>query len=1334
MFSMKTLQESIATDKGCSGNFAKAALVLFALALCLVWTAIPATAQTAGEGSIEGTVVDTTGSVIPRATITITNVATGVSAVQYSSSAGFFDIAPVLPGTYTVQVTAKGFKTLVQDNVVVNALQVRTVSPVLSVGTQAETVTVTGAPPVLDTADATIETTIQNAAYAGLPIQMNGSQQRDPTAFGALTPGAQVGSRLPVIGGTGNYLGQLYLDGMPAETVSQQGDNRLVSLTMSVDSVDQFQVLSSTPPAEYMGAGAENFTMKSGGLQYHGQVSDFLRNTAFDAWSFTNKWATTKNAAGATIYAPKPPEHQNELSISGGGVVPHTGKKLFFFVAYDKYHDRNVVQPSLFTIPSALMTQGNFTELACMFTTPAGNCAGTGTTGTNAATNPPIIYDPSTTSCVGTTCTRQPFQYNGSYNVIPPGDISAIAKAMVSFMPAPTNTSTLVNNYLGGTPKGYDNHLTDWRVDYDLSSNHRISSVGTIGVENYLNNFSTPYLPLPYTGGDLANVYPKNYIVEDAYTITPNVVNQLKLGFTRFFQNIHDSTQNVKQYGIGTMGVTNLPQGQAGQEFPGISFGTTAAFGTVQTTLTGNGNSVATQLTTPNNYALTDNVEWLKGKHALSMGVTFQWQEINNANPATYTGMLQLMFNAYSTANFAGTSLTTGSATAPLGYSYASFLLGAVGGSTANDTSAPSLGLQPVSEEGGRYKVISPYVQDSYKITPKLTLDLGLRWDYLPPYHEVKDHWTFLNPTMTNPLTNSPGLLQFAGSYGGSGVSCGCKTPVQTYWKNWGPRVGLAYQFNSKTVIRAGYAQVFSQGGGVGGRGGAFNGTGQTGFNISAIGPTETGIGAAAGPAYWLNGNSAYLGANANTGLFGPTFSYPAAPAPNVAAQELNTGNYLNGTSYVSASSVAYADPHFSGRAPELELYNFGIERGLTSNLTLAINYVGNESHFLIDSTNTGTGNARGYWTNQVDPKYLAALGSLTDSTGKTPLLNAQATPANVALVQAAVPGAPAPAFFTAAGAASSKATIGQMLTPFPQYSGVSDTWGNVGNFSFNSLQITLDQRLSHGLTYNVNYTFSKNIGDDGPYRDGYNIPAAAISHGTTSFKQDRIDRSWTTISSPNTLHVYGVYALPFGQGGLGANNLLVRWLAGGWQISGIYTFNQGAPIQLTWSGCSGTSCPAQGQNMPDLASGYSGHARINGKYGTGPNGTVACNLGIAPIGSKCTAIPYVDVNGFQAPQDVGTTTPTHVAQYLIGNAPRTAPYGVRNPNNWDLDTGVRRSFPLHFENAEFIFEADCLNTWNNVVFSGPSGAWSAGSAAFGAVTGISNNPRDYQFAGHINF
>ena len=210
---MKTLLKTITTLENRSGAWACVALATFALALCLVWTATPIAAQTAGEGSLEGTVMDNTGAVIPHAAVTITNDATGIKTVSEASSAGFFDIAPVLPGTYTVEVSAKGFKSLVQDNVVIDAMQVRTISPVLTIGAETQTVTVTAAPPVLDTADATIGMIVENSTYTNLPIQMNGNQ-RDPTAFGVLTPGAQSannGGRLPIIGGTGSYLGQLYV-------------------------------------------------------------------------------------------------------------------------------------------------------------------------------------------------------------------------------------------------------------------------------------------------------------------------------------------------------------------------------------------------------------------------------------------------------------------------------------------------------------------------------------------------------------------------------------------------------------------------------------------------------------------------------------------------------------------------------------------------------------------------------------------------------------------------------------------------------------------------------------------------------------------------------------------------------------------------------------------------------------------------------------------------------------------------------------------------------------------------------------------------------------------
>ncbi|MDR3753171.1 MAG: carboxypeptidase regulatory-like domain-containing protein, partial [Terracidiphilus sp.] len=1158
---------------------------------------------------------------------------------------------------------------------------------------------------------------------------------------GSLTPGAQGGTRLPIVGGTGDYLGQLYIDGMPATTVNQQGDNRVVSLSMSIEAVDQFQVLTSTPPAEYMGAGAENFTMKSGGLKWHGQVLDFVRNTVFDTWGFTSKAAQVQTLTGPK-QAPQPIEHQNELSLSVGGVVPFTHKKLFVFVAYDKYHIRTGANPALYSIPTQPMLSGDFTELQPVTSAnpSGGNVGAGGHTGTGAD-NPPFLFDPTTNSCVGSVCTRQPFQGMkggvATNNVIPAGMLSPQAKAMAAFMPKPSTPTSLYNNYLGGLPGGYDDRLYDWRADFDLNSRQRISTVGVNGARIYLTNFSTQ-MPLPYVAGTYAKIYPQAYIVEHVFTITPNLVNQLKYSFTRFIQPQINATDGPSAYTPSAFGITNTPVGQGSREFPGANFGTTTAFGTAYTAWTSNGSATATQQVNPNTYAILDNVEYVKGKHSFTFGMSYMWEEINSALPIGYSTELYLSYNAFSTANFVAGSnaLSTGGATTPSGFAFASYMLGAIGGSTTNSVAsltAPSFSVYPLSETGGRYHPIAPYFSDSYKLTPKLTVDYGLRWDYLPPFHEVKDRWTFFNPNLTNPLTQSQGMLQFAGNYGGPGVSCGCRTPVKTYWKNFGPRVGFAYELTPKTVIRSGFAVVFSQAGGVGGRGGNATGTGQVGFNPTAAGPVESGTGSTAGPSYWLNNSSGFPTAFQNTGIFsagGVGYTYPTANAPGVAAQETNTGDYLSGTKVVSPSSVSYADPYYSGRAPQIILWNFGLERSITPDLTLGVNYAGNESHFIVNAGLSGSTPARGYWSHLLDPKYLAVLGSVKDSTGTKAILAAPATAANAAIVTSYFPLAPTPTFITtAATAASGAPTIQQMLTPFPQYSGMSDTWGNVGNFSYHSFQVVLNQRMHNGLTFNVNYTYSKNLGDDQTFRSGYDIPAGAISGGTTGFKQDRMDRSLTAISRPHLIHAYGVYQLPFGKGKIGNDNMLVRWVAGGWQFSGIYTYQSGTPLAVTWTGSAG---PSVGTTMPDKNSSFSGPLRIKGKYGSGPNGYNTCNLGVAPIGVTCPAkIQYLDVNGFSAPgnlSSLGTGSPS----YQIGNAPRTAPYGARNPYTWNVDSGLRRSFPIK-EGFSFVFEADCLNVWNHVTFGSPSASWASGSSTFGTITSASGN-RDWTFAGHLNF
>ena len=997
----------ISSSAGRSGTLA--ALLLLSIYPAL--SPAPAIAQTGGQGAVQGTITDSTGAIVPNATVDAKNQASAVDTIRPTSSAGVYEINPLIPGTYTITITAPGFQTFKQQNLVVDALKVTGFNATLTVGSTNETVTVTDAPPALETTNATLGGVIENSTYQNLPLQMSG-QQRDPTAFATLLPGAQAGARAPIIGGTGNYIAEVYVDGLPTTTANQQGDNRVVSNSIPVEAVDQFQVLTSVPGAEYQGAGALNFTIKSGGSQYHGTVADFVRNTIFDTWGFTAPALTQKDASGNTIPAKKPIEHQNELVGAIGGQIPLTHKKGFFFATYDRYHGRNGINPNTLTIATALMRTGDFTELGTA----------------------PVIFDPTTNSCVGSVCSRKPFMgiKNGiaTANVIPASQISPITQYMQKFLPAPSNPG-LVNNYLGGVPSGYDNWEFLSKVDYDLTPAQRLSVVLTLGSRTnvpFTVGNNGVVLPLPYTSGGYATIKPTIIDIEHSIVLTPHIVNQFKYGFTRFSQPVESLTDGISPYrAAADIGITNLPNGQASNEFPGVSFAASKAFPIVQGTWTSNGASGATQTTIPNAFTLVDNFQWNKGKHNMTFGIQMQWLEDNVASQLGPSGIYTMAFSPNETANFSGNAINNTTS----GYSYASYLLGAVASSGTT--------IQAFSETGGRYRPISPYFQDDWKVSSKLTLNLGLRYDFFPPFHEVLDRWSYLNPNAVNPATGNLGALEFAG-YRGSGISCNCRTPVQTYRKNLGPRLGFAYAINDKTILRAGYAIVYSRAGGVGGRGGAGSGTSQAGFTSNLVLPAEQTTGATSGPSYYLNNSAGYQALGlANTAFGGAGFALTSPAAPSSAALIIGTGNYINSTGGYQAPGGApgYADPYLSGRAPEVNFYNFGVQRAITNDLTLMVNYSGSQAHFL----STGS-NARGYWAGQLNPAYLPALGSVLASDGKTPILNAPATSANIAIAQAALPGIAAPyAAYPLAAAKSSGASIARMLTAFPQYSGTSDTW-----------------------------------------------------------------------------------------------------------------------------------------------------------------------------------------------------------------------------------------------------------------------------------------------------
>src|SRR5947209_5187343 len=321
-------------------------LALTAISL-LTLSGRTATAQSGG-GTITGVVSDSTGAIIPNATVTALNVATGVTTVRTASTGGLYTLSPLNPGRYTITVSSSGFSTYEQENVVVDALQNVGLNVILPTGSQSETITVSAAPPQLDTTGATLGGVIENSTYAALPLLFAGGQQRDITQFSNLLPGAQVnpGGRSSIIGGTGQRVGELYVDGLPLTTASQQGDNRPVFNIVPLEAIDQIKVVTSGYSAQYQGAGLENYNLKAGGNKYHGSLFTYVRNTIFDAWSFSSKPGgpdvvpAVVNGVLTTLPGPKPGEHQLEYGYAVGGPIriPHVingHDKLFFFTTLD---------------------------------------------------------------------------------------------------------------------------------------------------------------------------------------------------------------------------------------------------------------------------------------------------------------------------------------------------------------------------------------------------------------------------------------------------------------------------------------------------------------------------------------------------------------------------------------------------------------------------------------------------------------------------------------------------------------------------------------------------------------------------------------------------------------------------------------------------------------------------------------------------------------------------------------------------------------------------------------------------------------------------------------
>jgi hypothetical protein len=1171
-------------------------------------------AQLAGKGSITGKVSDMTGAAVPGATVVITNNGTGTKQTTVSTGSGDYTFS-LDPGKYTLAVTMSGFKSFTQENVTVNALQTFTVDVALTTGEVNETVTVTAAPPPLETSNATLGVTMEQEMYSALPIIQDGGGQRRATDFASLLPGVSANvsngnltTNAGIVNGGGSRgaVSAIYINGVPITSVAGEGDPRFVWTSMAVDAINQFQVQTVGYSAVYEGLGVQNYIVKNGTNNIHGVVYDYFRNTALDTWGFT------KVNNPLTGQPTKPVEHQNEYGLFVG--FPVIKNKLFVFGGYEGYRYSRQVPNQSQTIPTLDMRNGDFTQ--------------------QFGTTTPALFDPNTTvvSADGKQFTRAPFQglKNGvpTYNVIPASRISAVARNMQSFLPAPIN-SELANNYVTNYSTGLNNWTTTNRIDYTINSKQTFSAVLAWGRQattgpaavSVSSGSSTNGMPPPYISSQQFAPKTKVLLFEHTYAITPHIVNQLKYGYGRYDGPGYN--QDIGgDFGASALGFQGLPAGQTSDSFPTTSF-------------SGNTNinrwaGYSSNRSLANGYVLVDNVEWSKGKHTITMGGQIAWLQYNFTPNATGVNPLQLSFSNSATGGYnAGTTTLNPNS----GQGYASFLVGAVTGGT-------NFTLSSVPETGGRFRPISPYIQDNWKVTSRLTLDIGLRWDYYPAYRESQDRFSYFDPNKTNPLTGSPGAL----SFGGSGADrCNCSKPVNDYMKNFGPRIGFAFQSDPKTVWRGSWGVIYTHGNNVGGSAQSRQGSGLQGFSTSPstqfISPTPGQV----GNQYWNIDNP-----------------YPAYTQPPTLDPAL--GTYYTTNSTAGAQSVTYTDPYYGGRAPQFITWSFGFQHQITNDMTLTMSYVGSQGHFLAPDSLTG----RGKWANQLDPKYLYLRDQLGNSVSST------AGKATIAQQGFSLP------YATFGGVGNPSIT--QLLKPFPQYSGVNDSFGFVGNTRYHALQVYMNQRLSHGLTFMVNYTWSRNIDDNGTFRSGYDIPAAFAADG--QFHRARsLDKSLSLGDQRHKFVITGAYDLPFGKGEFGGSHYLTRALFGGYKFSTIFQAYSGAPVAVTMNSCN--TNPSQSACEPVLNPNYFGN------------------------GKRAVTLPFTQAN-LSKIQVLDPTAFVATPAYQFSTLARTAALpGLFQPPNYKLDISLRRSFGVptgSHEGTKLVLQADMFNVTNHTHFVYSSG------------------------------
>ncbi|MDX2152157.1 MAG: TonB-dependent receptor [Bryobacteraceae bacterium] len=1001
-------------------------------------------AQTS-TASLDGTVTDSSGATVPNAEVTVTNAATGIASKTTTNSSGVYSFPQLPAGPYELKVSATGFRDYLQRGIRLE-LGGRMRSDVsLEIGAAQQVVEVRADASPLNYDNAEQRAGISPDTLGELPLAVAGGVRSSAT-FLTLLPGAvsPTGDVLDAhVNGSLRYAGEMILNG--GSLVNPSGGQGLWGAFDYAQSPDMVSELR---------------VLQSNYEPQYGSGAGAV--VIMETKSGTNEFHGglfefhRNNAFNARQYGRDsvPKDLQNDFGGSIGGPMKLPGawsnrNKTYFFFNYEGFRQRGSTTRDFMSIPSLKQRAGDFSD----WTDSAGNLI--------------PIYDPQSTRIVNGQLVRTPF----AGNRIDPSRFSPIARDWLRYLPQPTN-SGVINNYL---PSGVGSlwkaklNILNARLDEYIGDKDHITL--TLWFQDW-PTFTESRLPDQISNDGDVYKHTQAHRVNWDRTFTPTLLNHFSIGYNHDY---YEAGPHNRRY---VDELPAIPGAPLRDQPPGFQFGSG---------FTELGAGWGFQRWPAPAVVGQNLLTWVKGKHTLKVGVEYRNQR--NSFTTGLSGAGSAYFDA------ANTGVPDQNSGSPI----ASFLLGQV--------NSGSLSNVPFDLISARWSSYIAHVGDTWKVTPKLSLNLGLRWDMHTPTREQHDVFSFFDPAGPNPGAGGrPGRLVFAGNRWGGTASFGKAYPENLFKTGFAPRIGIAYAVAPKMVVRTGYGIFYDAGNYPGWTGGI----GNDGFNLNSYS--------------FAGGQSGYEAAFLLDQGFPGTWRQFQLPVLDP--------SFLNGQ-----GGPRYR-PADGNRLPYSQQWNLSVERQLSANFSVSAAYVGNKGTRLI---------SRVAPLNALDPALLSRYGAR---------LRDDFQPGQTSLHGVNIPYAGWVEQMTGCSP-----SLAQALLPYPQYCGsLQGVNENAGNSTFHSLQLKAEKRFGDGFWVLLSFTGSKMLTDTESTQPG--------GTGISPFERRR-NKALSSGDVPKVFAGSFVYNLPFGRGRkfLGGGRL-ADLAAGGWQISGVTRLASGTPFRITSSQC----------------------------------------------------------------------------------------------------------------------------------------------------------------------